>query len=444
MNELVHRYPVLKNLRILRSPYSALCVVGFISWGILLGMTTYYLPHWKSENINIPTPHISENVPPQSVEAPTSTIIPVGLRVQKGDTLVDMLRELGISRTEAHEASQSIQEVFNVKDLQIGNEFAVAYEQNHSDGTVQLASLTIDIPDRQIELLRDDGGRFISRKVMKESERKLERASGSIESSLFVAAQEMGVPVNIMMQAIKVLSYDVDFQRDIQPGDSYEVLFDKHVDKNGKKIKDGELIYIALNVKGRTIKLYRYVTAEGIVDYLTPEGKSVRKALLKTPIDGARISSGFGMRKHPILGYSKMHKGVDFAAPTGTPIYAAGDGKIEYAGWMNGYGNYVRIKHNSEYSTAYAHISRFAKSAKIGKAVRQGEVIAYVGSTGNSTGPHLHYEVLNRTKQINPVKVKMTPTKQLGATELAKFKIEKDSIENTLASLSSKPQLASN
>jgi murein DD-endopeptidase MepM/ murein hydrolase activator NlpD len=247
-----------------------------------------------------------------------------------------------------------------------------------------------------------------------------------------------------MMEAIKAYSYDVDFQRDIRNGNNFEVVYETYVDDKGQFVREGDMLFASLLVNGEELKIFRFTTPDGDTDYYTEDGHSVKKALLRTPINGARISSGFGMRRHPVLGYSRMHKGVDFAAPRGTPVYAAGDGTIDMIGRRGGYGNYVRIRHNPEYSTAYAHLYKFANGMKRGRHVKQGQVIAYSGSTGVSTGPHLHYEVLIAGRQVNPNKVKMTPGRKLDKRELATFNDAKKKMIALRSSLPLRSQVARN
>jgi murein DD-endopeptidase MepM/ murein hydrolase activator NlpD len=241
---------------------------------------------------------------------------------------------------------------------------------------------------------------------------------GTIHGSLFEAAMAQGVPVAMLTEMIKIFSYDVDFQRDIQPDDRFELMFERGTDK---RFNDAKLLYASMTLSGKEIKLYRYVDPEGNVDYYTPAGESAKKALLKTPVDGAKISSGFGMRFHPILHYTTQHKGIDFAVMTGTPVMAAGSGTVEVAGVNGSYGIYVRIKHDGSHETAYAHLSRLAKGIRPGSHVTQGQTIAYSGSTGRSTGPHLHYEVLVNESQVNPMSVKFQSGRKLTGKELAKF-----------------------
>lgn len=250
------------------------------------------------------------------------------------------------------------------------------------------------------------------------------KAEKNIYGSLFQSAKAAGIPDKITAQLVKALSHDVDFQRDIKRGDKLVVLYEATANYKGNIVKSHRPHYVKLDLGKKDVEIF--ITADNKFYY--KDGSSAKKSLLKTPIDGARITSGFGMRTHPILGYSKMHKGTDFGAGTGTPIYAAGDGTITELGKKGAYGNYVRIKHNGTYSTAYAHASRFAKGLKNGSKVKQGQVIAYVGSTGRSTGPHLHYEVIKNGAQVNPSKYKVNFAGKLGGKELKKFKAEQQQI----------------
>ena len=244
----------------------------------------------------------------------------------------------------------------------------------------------------------------------------------TISDSLYEDGLKSGLPLAIISDAIRLYSFDIDFQRDIRKGTKFEVLYNVLINSKRNNIEYGKIQYINLIIEDKDLEYFIFHTNEGYDDYFNMEGKNVKKSLLKTPIDGARLSSNFGMRKHPISGYNKLHKGVDFAAPTGTPIYAGGNGVIEYLGYNGGYGKYIRLRHNNEYKTAYAHLSGYKKGMHKGKRVNQGDIIGYVGSTGNSTGPHLHYEIIFQNKQINPMKLKLPSGKVLEGSELKKFK----------------------
>ena len=240
----------------------------------------------------------------------------------------------------------------------------------------------------------------------------------------------------ILIQAIKLYSFDIDFQRDIKKNSKLKISFEKFYNSKRKITKYGNIEYINLIVEKKELEYFLFKTDEGFYEYFNSEGKDVKKSILKTPIDGARLSSNFGMRKHPISGYNKLHKGVDFAAKSGTPVYAGGNGVIEFMGNNGGYGKYIRIRHNNQYKTAYAHLSNFKKGNYIGMRVNQGDEIGFVGSTGNSTGPHLHYEIIFQNKQINPMTMKLPSGKILQKDELIRFiKISKNIYANYLFNL---------
>ena len=247
-------------------------------------------------------------------------------------------------------------------------------------------------------------------------------AKGVIETSLYETMKKQGLSDLIINEVIRIYSFDVDFQRDIYEGDSFEILFSREKNEDGEIVKISDPEYLMLSSREVPLIYYLYTNDE-FSEYFDENGKGMTKSLMKTPINGARLSSSYGMRKHPISGYNKMHKGVDFAAPTGTPIFAAGNGVVEYAGRNGGYGKYVRIRHDSTYKTAYAHLNAYKKGINNGARVKQGDIIGYVGSTGKSTGPHLHYEIIVNGKQINPANLKLPSGRKLNKNQLEDFKL---------------------
>lgn len=337
--------------------------------------------------------------------------------VTRGDTLIGILTGNGVDRTSAHEAVRSLGAVFDVRRLQIGQDVTLTFRPS-SAGDQFLGLALRPSPERDVLVKLDEAGGFVAEEAERALDQRDSYATAVIESSLYEAALAADMPIDVLMDLVRVFSFDVDFQRDVQPGDGFEVLYDRFDDEFGEPVRNGDIRYAAMTLSGKTLSFYRFTPASGITDYFGPDGRSVRKTLMRTPIDGARLSSGFGKRRHPILGYTKMHKGVDFAAPQGTPIMAAGDGVVEMAERYGAYGNYVRIRHNSEIKTAYAHTSRFARGVRAGSRVRQGQIVAYVGSTGRSTGPHLHYEVLLNGRQVNPMSVKLPAGEQLLGKDL--------------------------
>jgi murein DD-endopeptidase MepM/ murein hydrolase activator NlpD len=294
---------------------------------------------------------------------------------------------------------------------------------------------------------RTNNGELNSRIDEKEVDKSRRAARVVIDGSLYGSAEAANLPDTITANAIKLFSYAVDFQRDIRQGDKLEVLYDSFETKDGYVAKTGDIVHARMVIGGKEFSLYRYKGKDGSEDYYTADGKSIRKSgsgLMKTPIAYGRMSSGFGMRNHPILGYTKMHKGVDFAAPRGTPVFAAADGKIERAGVFSSYGNYVKIRHNSKMASAYAHLQRFAPGIRPGSRVKQGQVIAYVGTTGRSTGPHLHFEVMVNNVQVNPRSVKMqAEDKSLRGEDLRRFKAQVRGMDQEYVRKTSTTRLAS-
>ena len=372
--------------------------------------------------------------------APVSYPITLALKVNKGDTLLDMLVANRVQNSEAHQVVKALAAKFNPEKLRVGQKISVTLERHEKLGdAAAVKELAIKLPNLStVELQRlTDGGFNVaaSEDTSQQSNAKTFRGYGKVKSSILQAGASGGIPATAMREVIKAFSYDIDFQREIHPGDSIEVLMDRAKGKNGSyTTSGGTLRYAALTLRGKKHEIFRHKNSFGELAWFDGKGNSIKKSLLRTPVDAVRITSGFGMRTHPIMGYSRMHRGVDFGAPTGTPIMAAGDGIVTYKGWKGGYGNFVQIKHNNKYETAYGHISRFG-AISIGSRVRQGQVIAYVGSTGNSTGPHLHYEVLEAGNQVNPVAKQFNMANGLSGKSLAAFKTAKQSALNELAAL---------
>ena len=366
---------------------------------------------------------------------PDDGLVRKAVVIGRGDTLSVALTRAGGTREEAAAAIVAFRKVHNPRRLRIGQTLSLAFDP--ADGSAsapRLASLALDVaPDRDVVVTRGDDGIFMPSVVDRPLDRILQRTVGTIDSNLYDAAIAAGMPNQVLMEMVHIFSFDVDFQREIQRGDRFEVLYEAVFNKAGEFVENGPILYATLEVGDREVELFRFEPAEGPADYLDTKGASVRKALMRTPINGARLSSGYGMRKHPILGYNKKHLGVDFAAPIGTPIYAGGDGTITMIGWHGNYGKYIRVRHNSTYSTGYAHLNGYAKGMKKGKRVRQGQVIAYVGNTGMSTGPHLHYEVMRGNNRINPMTLKLPSGRKLKGQELAAFQQQVQKITVLLA-----------
>ena len=245
---------------------------------------------------------------------------------------------------------------------------------------------------------------------------------GKIKNNLYISALRSGIPENTLLEMISLIGFSVDFQREIRNGDDFEVMYTKEIDiLSNLMIQTKPITFVSLTLSGTKLNFFNFEDEYGLPQYYDESGKSSKRTLMKTPINGARLSSRYGNRKHPILGYTKMHRGVDFAAPSGTPVFAAGDGVIEKIGWNGSFGKYIRIRHTGTYKTAYAHLSGFHKNIRIGKRVLQGKTIGYVGSTGRSTGPHLHYEVIKNNVQVNPMKVKLPAGKNISKSKFKKY-----------------------
>ena len=389
----------------------------------------------------------SNAAPGAATAEPASPLVKV-VEVERGDTLIDILLASGVAHDDAVDAVEALRGVFRPKDLKPGQEITLGFDPygHHpvEEGALQLASLNLQPSvERNVIVNRNESGGFIAQAIDRPLALKVAVADGTIESSLFEAGQDAAVPIDVLSQTVKAFSYDVDFQREIQPGDRFEIVYERYEDDSGQLARTGNVLYAALIQGDAAKEIYRFEPEDGSADFYNAKGESVRKELLRTPLDVIRITSTFGMRKNPILGYSRMHKGVDFAATTGTPIFAAGDGTIAILGKQSGYGNYIRIKHSAEYATAYGHMSRFASGLRQGSKVRQGDVIGYVGSTGMATGPHLHYEVLVDGTQINPMSVKLAGRK-LEGKELRRFEALKADIRQLRRNLADEVLIARN
>jgi murein DD-endopeptidase MepM/ murein hydrolase activator NlpD len=356
--------------------------------------------------------------------------------VERGDTLAQILIETGAEAEEAKAAVAALGAVFDVSDLRAGQTITLTFAP---EGAPLMGVAFRPSVERDIAVTRSADGTFAAEENVKLLSAMNARASGIIDGSLYLSAKAAGVPEAVIVDLIRIYSYDVDFQREVRSGDRFDLLYTTYVDETGETIKGGAIQYAELTLRGQAKPLYRFTTGDDQTDYFTPKGWSGKRQLMRTPIDGARLTSRYGVRRHPILGYTKMHKGVDFGARTGTPVMAAGAGVVEKAAWFGGYGRYVRVKHANSYSTAYAHLSRFARGIRPGARVRQGQVIGYVGTSGRSTGPHLHYEVLAKAKQINPMGVKIPTGRNLAGADLAAFQGEVARVGQVLLAMQTEP-----
>lgn len=359
------------------------------------------------------------------------------MEIGKGDTLAAVLNRAGVGASEAYAAVEALKKEFDPRKIQPGQNVYVRLDPVSPDNSddYRMTQMGIAVDSFKSVALKRNGDEFRAQIEEKPVERRVYARHAPIEVSLYGSASKAGIPNAAIAEMIRVMSWDIDFQRDIRRGDAVDVMYDQHETADGKGVRFGNVIFARLNINGKSTPVYRYETKDGIVDYFDESGSSIRRALMRTPVDGARVSSGYGMRKHPVLGYSRMHKGVDFAAPVGTPIFAAGDGVIEKIGRWGAYGNYVRIRHNGNIKTAYAHLNAFGKGLSNGSRVKQGQVIGYVGATGRVTGPHLHYEVMMNNEHINPNSVRLPTGTQLKGAELASFKLKTQEVNRQFAEL---------
>jgi len=429
------------------------------------------------------TPDNSDNANPNpGVESRTVTL-------DSGDTLAGMLEDVGISAQDANAVVTALGKDFNPRALKTGQSFDITYSVATIDATgaapstktaqqrtttVMVNHKPVVVPveadtdagstpedsqpisrllslhfspsiEQEVTVTRTTEGGYTAEVDKKELQVHRHRAGATIDSSLYLAAMQAGIPADVVVDMIHMFSYKVDFQRDLHPGDKFEVYYDYYYTPEGQPAKYGAISYAMMTLGGKQIPMYRFqADPNEPAEYFDQKGESAKGMLMKTPVDGARISSGFGSRFHPILGYTRMHKGVDFAVPTGTPVMAAGAGTIKFMGRANGYGNFVLINHGNNYATAYGHLSRFAPGMRQGARVRQGQVFAYSGMTGMATGPHLHYEIRIGGNQVNPLTVKMAQGRLLMGNLLRQFQEKRLEIDNLVASTTLEAKVADN
>lgn len=420
-------------------------IYGLVFTTILLSFITYYVYLDIKENLKDNNVSFREVGVTFTIENPVTKKNNYDIlryKIKPGDTLIGILTdELNIGFVSAYKIINVLVKNYDINQLKVGQEIYFKYKTEITEGNDNSINYTNTLDELKILeknlnqefiISRKDDGEYVIDKVDVKLIKQYVKNSFIIKNSIYVDALNSGIPPAITLNLIDYFSFDFDFQRDIRENDMVEILYDAYFNEQGEKIKNGDIIYAKLVSQGLTSQIYRFDSSKYGPMYFSETGVSNKKSLLKTPINGARISSGYTkQRKHPILGYTRAHRGIDFAAPHGTPFFAAGDGVITMMkkGWNGGHGNYIRIKHNDIYQTAYAHISNFAKGMYVGKRVKQGDVIAYVGSTGLSTGPHLHYEILYKGVQINPNSIKSIPNIKLVGKELIDFNSYKEKID---------------
>ena len=345
----------------------------------------------------------------------------VEYKIKTGDNLVNILNNLSVNEKDIKKIVKLLKNT-DAQNLIENQTLKLTIENNENFKGISNILIPVS-KSRKLEIYKElKNNEFVKREIVTNLEKKIILKEGIIKSSLYRSATKENIDPNIIIEFARLYGFQVDFQRDIRKNDSFQIIYEIFVDENGKIFENGNIIYANLMLRGQLNQLY-YFPKKNFDGHYDENGKSVKKALMKTPINGARLSSSFGMRKHPILGYNKMHRGTDFAAPEGTPIMASGDGVIIKAGWCGGGGNCVKIKHNKTYQTVYAHMKNFSNISIPGNRVKQGQIIGYVGSTGLSTGPHLHYEVIENGKKINSQLLKLPPGKSLDGTSRKQFEI---------------------
>jgi len=344
-------------------------------------------------------------------------------KISKGETFDKILNSYSITISEIKKIKKNLNPNYNLSNLKPNFDIQFVVDKLNNK---KIISFTFPLSrTKKVLLSRNlDTDLFEKKIIIQNLNKKVIFKEGKILKSLYKTAIDLNIQPNVIIEFARIYGFQVDFQRDIRKNDIFQIMYEVFEDDNGKEFETGNIIFADLKLSGMNNSLY-YFDKKGSEGHFDKNGRSIKKALMKTPINGARLSSAFGMRKHPIDGYNKMHKGTDFAAPMGTPIMASGDGVIKRARWCGGGGNCIKIKHNSTYETIYAHMRNFAAGIKEGLRVRQGQIIGYVGSTGNSTGPHLHYEVIRNNKKINSQKLRLPSGKILNGKNREEFEVKR-------------------
>ncbi|MDA7719314.1 peptidoglycan DD-metalloendopeptidase family protein [Candidatus Pelagibacter sp.] len=343
-------------------------------------------------------------------------------KIKSGETFDKILDSYSINKNEINAIKQSLSKKVNINKLNTNQKIHIILDKTNN----KIKEFVFQISNTEkIYLSKNSEDLEFDEKILSiKLDKKIIYKENIILQSLYKAATDQNIPPNTIIEFARIYGFQVDFQRDIRKEDRFQIMYEVFIDENKKIIETGEILFANLKLSGQDNSLY-YFDKENLEGHYDKNGKSVQKALMKSPINGARLSSSFGMRKHPIDGYNKMHRGTDFAAPKGTPIMASGNGIVKKAGWCGGGGNCVKIRHNSTYETVYAHMSKFARGIKNGVRVKQGQTIGYVGSTGKSTGPHLHYEVIVNGKKVNSQKLKLPSGKVLKGKDREYFETAK-------------------
>ena len=411
-------------------------ILFFLAGLILIGTIAYYLSESYNYNYNKQKPEEASQIQINKSEQKDSLDLFFSFleyyELEEGDTFISTLKKTNLNNREIDQLIIAAQGLINTNQLRIGTRIEIISELINEKRIIKEVVIYPD-NEEKISVLRIDD-KFIVHKDVKTLYSELVFHEVEIDESIYSSLKNINVPDNIIMSFVQLFSFDIDFQRDIRNKNQIKILFEQFKDKDDDLIKTGSIFFAEIVLTKDSYELYKFQDNNDI-EYFNSDGKSATKALMKTPINGARLSSTYGMRKHPILGYNKKHMGVDFAAPIGTPIMAAGTGHIEYVGTNGGAGKYIRIKHLNGYKTSYSHLSNYASGMKKNVRVKQGQTIGYVGSTGLSTGPHLHYEVIFNGEKINPMKMKLPSGKKLAGINLNNFLTERDRINNEISKI---------
>jgi len=361
----------------------------------------------------------------------------VEIKARNGDNIQRILYDQKISPTEVNNVLNALRREYNVGTLRNDQKVYLVVKREKNGNFVSRLTVNIDnITTVHVFLNKDNV--YETKRVTKILTKKNHLVETTIDRGIYRTAKQSGIENSIVAQFARLYGFEVDFQRDLKKNDKIKIFYERYLDDDGVSQKTGNIIYSEITNVEKNIILYRYEYPNGSIAYFTPEGKSIEKSLMRTPINGAKLSSRYGFRIHPIIGYNQMHQGTDFAAPTGTPIMASGSGTIEYSGWKGGYGKFISIRHSPVYQTNYAHLQDYAKGIRRGVKVQQGQVIGYLGSTGSSTGPHLHYEVVVNGKKENSQTLKLPSAAPLEGNNKNFFEIQKRNIDNLILEISKK------
>ncbi|MDP9103615.1 MAG: M23 family metallopeptidase [Pseudomonadota bacterium] len=421
------------------SPLVAGGVAILAAAGCGIGISLLLAPHEAGKTVaKFLTPQQAKALEHQAfagAEARAGLAAPVSMpvKVQSGETLESAVQRTGVTADEAHSVVQTLAQAFDTIHIKAGLAFqaVVAAPRDHR-GPTRLIGLSMKTgPASAVTLSRTFDGALKLRELEEKVRDETTVAAGNMQGSLYESALKAGADSRMVAQAVQLFSHKIDFAREIHPQDQFKLVFDRKVTESGRTVETGDLLYAEIGAKGQTTKFYRFDNA-GHTDYFDELGKNIKGFLLRTPLDGARVTSSFGMRLHPLLGYTRMHAGIDFGAPTGTPVFAAGAGVVKEERWAGGYGHWLKIEHQGGWATGYGHLSRYASGLHVGEHVAQGQVVAYVGSTGMSTGPHLHYEVMKGAEKLNPTSAKVPQGTILGGRELLAFKSQKARVDQLL------------